>query len=74
MDPRTPRGDRDLIKPIITSLCWRPCNVDVQAFQTFKAVSSDGRILSWKPEEANNLETLMTSEYNYYHSIDYSPD
>ena len=74
LDRKTPRQDKDLIKPIITQLCWRPCNADVQAYQTFKAVSSDGRVFSWKPEKANDLEALLTSEYNSYHCMDYSPD
>lgn len=41
--------DQDLIKPIVTSLCWRPCNIDEQAYQNFKAVTAEGRILSWTP-------------------------
>lgn len=44
------------------------------AFQNFKAVTSDGRILNWRPEKAHELETVFTSEANYYHTIDYSPD
>jgi WD40 repeat protein len=73
LDPRTPRGGDPFVKPIITSISWRPVDKD-SAYQNFKAVTSDGRILNWKPENSYELETLMTSETNYYHSIDYSPD
>ncbi len=44
------------------------------AYQNFKAVTSDGRILNWRPERAQELETVVTSDVNYYHTVDYSPD
>jgi hypothetical protein len=37
-------------------------------------VTSDGRILNWKPENAYELDTTYKSSTNYYHSIDFSPD
>ena len=62
------------IKPIITQICWRPTLFEESAFQTFKAVTADGRVLSWMPEKAHDLDTIYQSEDNYYHTIDQSHD
>lgn len=37
-------------------------------------MTSDGRILSWKPEHAHELQNLYSSQTNYYHTLDFSPD
>ena len=80
VEDSTTNGKRNLpvvvIKPIITSLCWRPSSIDGgdSAFQNFKGVTTDGRIVSWRPEKAHLLTTLATSETNYYHTIDFSND
>lgn len=63
-----------IIKPLITSISWRPARGEEIAYHTFKAATSDGRVLSWKPENGQELETLFTSEINYYHTIDHSND
>ena len=64
------------VKPIVSSLCWRPSafgGAD-NPFQNFKGVTTDGRIISWRPEKAHNLITVHTSTDNYYHTVDLSPD
>ena len=37
-------------------------------------MTTDGRIISWRPEKAHNLITVHTSTDNYYHTVDLSPD
>jgi len=44
--------DQDLIKPIVTSISWRPALIDDSAYQTFKAVTADGMVLNWRAEKA----------------------
>lgn len=69
--------------PMVTGLCWKP-NAVVSAFgpgssstskqNTFKAVTSDGRILQWSPLCKNSIEVAMVNENNSYQCIDYSPE
>jgi len=63
-----------VVKPIVSSICWRPSQLDDNPFQNFKVVTTDGRIASWRPEKAHALTTERTSDTNYYHSLDFSPD
>ena len=63
----------------VTRFAWKPSHgilgkPEFQLPQSFKAVTSDGRILKWKSENPSDLQTIYTSESNYYHCIDYSHD
>ena len=69
--------------PIVTSISWKP-PVSSSLFESYfsegsknaslKAACSDGRVFKWSASMGDSVETVISSESNSYHSIDYSPD